>query len=194
MRNLYAGQISSARSSGLYPLGYASGPNLYAYVDNDPLNRTDPNGQCIPWCVAALAGAASGAGIDLVTQLVENGGQFSNVSWTSVGTSALAGAVVSTFGPTGLLLGRGGARAAQFGYSESAELLNRGTVRFGWSFNQGAREDVLSLRVGSSHVDIPGTGLPAGANPVGNGLAAGAVAGTGVSAFTPTSAAARPEK
>ncbi|HEU0217900.1 MAG TPA: RHS repeat-associated core domain-containing protein [Stellaceae bacterium] len=28
------------------PLGYAGGSNLYAYVGNDPLNRTDPSGLC----------------------------------------------------------------------------------------------------------------------------------------------------
>jgi RHS repeat-associated protein len=27
-------------------IGYAGGPNLYAYTDNDPLNRTDPFGTC----------------------------------------------------------------------------------------------------------------------------------------------------
>jgi RHS repeat-associated protein len=53
---------STAQPSGLYyyrvrhysptwgrflqpdPLGYAAGPNLYAYVNNDPLNQTDTSG------------------------------------------------------------------------------------------------------------------------------------------------------
>lgn len=42
------------------PLGYASGPNLYAYVGNDPLNNTDPNGECVPYCVTVPVGAAIG--------------------------------------------------------------------------------------------------------------------------------------
>jgi RHS repeat-associated protein len=29
------------------PVGYEEGPNLYAYVDNDPVNHTDPNGTCM---------------------------------------------------------------------------------------------------------------------------------------------------
>ena len=28
------------------PIGYADGPNWYAYVGNDPINRTDPSGLC----------------------------------------------------------------------------------------------------------------------------------------------------
>lgn len=27
------------------PVGYEEDPNLYVYVDNDPLNRTDPTGR-----------------------------------------------------------------------------------------------------------------------------------------------------
>lgn len=168
-------------------LALAAGPNIYAYVLNDPLNDFDPTGNC-PWCIAAGVGALVGGGLDLGIQLVANGGHFSQVSWTSVGISALAGAGLSGLGPTGWLLGRGGVRAAQFGYSESAGLLNQGVTRFGWSFNSAAGEDVLSLRVGSTHFDIPGTGVPAVADPVGNGMLAGALAGAAGGTLTPTDA------
>jgi len=101
--------------------------------------------------------------------------------------SALAGAALSGLGPTGFLLGRGGARAVQFGYSESAGLLNYGTTRFGWGARQeasGAVSDVLRLVVNGAKTDIPGIAIPAGANVVRDGAVAGAVAGAGAAATT----------
>ena len=56
------------------PLGYAGGINLYAYVDNDPLNATDPSGLCAgSLCGNAnpsnsLIASTQGNGSGLVTQ------------------------------------------------------------------------------------------------------------------------------
>jgi RHS repeat-associated protein len=41
------------------PMGYGAGVNLYAYVNNDPLSLTDPQGE-FAW-VGALIGASAGA-------------------------------------------------------------------------------------------------------------------------------------
>jgi hypothetical protein len=50
------------------PIGIAGGINLYAYTDNDPLNQSDPSGNC-PACVGAIVGGVGGllfqAGSDL---------------------------------------------------------------------------------------------------------------------------------
>jgi RHS repeat-associated protein len=75
------------------PIGYGDDLNLYAYVGGDPVNLTDPSGNC-PWCVGALIGG----GIDLGIQLVSNGGNLSNINWTSVGVSAALGAVGNVAG------------------------------------------------------------------------------------------------
>jgi RHS repeat-associated protein len=83
---------STAQPSGLYyyrarmysptwgrflqadPVGYAAGPNLYAYVNNDPLNLTDPSGRCIEdACIgeAALVAACVEGGCEAAAAAAE---------------------------------------------------------------------------------------------------------------------------
>jgi hypothetical protein len=40
--------------------------NLYGYVANDPVNMTDPSGEC-PWCIGAISSVVLGAAIRGVT-------------------------------------------------------------------------------------------------------------------------------
>jgi RHS repeat-associated protein len=164
------------------PIGFAGeDENLYRYARTTPVDLSDTSGQC-PWCVAAGTGALGGAATDLVLQLLLNGGNLDCVDWADVGQAALTGAALSAFGPTGALLGRGGTRAAQFGYSKSAGLANRGAFRFGWSGPRNGR-DVLSLRIGKAHRDLPFVpGVPSGANPVRDGAFSGFFAGAGTAA------------
>lgn len=117
------------------PIGFEGGLNLYAYVGGNPIMAVDPDGLC-PWCIAAATSAVVGGGIDVGLQLYSNGGRLSDVNWGSEGVSALVGAGLSNLGPTGGLLGRGGQKAVQYGYSETAGLLNTGATRFGWTYNR----------------------------------------------------------
>lgn len=165
------------------PIGFAGGQgNFYSYINNDPINLTDPSGNC-PWCIAAGVGALVSGGLDLGIQLMTNGGNFSAVNWSSVATSAVVGGLISSLGPTGGLLGRGGARAAQYGYGESAGLLNTGATRFGWSYNQAIDKTILSLRIGASHYDLPWLAANAVANPIRDGIVSGVI-GVGVTRGT----------
>lgn len=68
--------------------------NVYAYVQNDPLNKTDPSGRC-PWCVA---GFFIGGGIDLAAQLYNNGGHLGQVDWGQTGAAAVVGAITGGAG------------------------------------------------------------------------------------------------
>lgn len=172
---------TTARFIGEDPIGLAGGLNLYSYVGNEPINSTDPTGEVCPWCVAVGVGALVGAASDLTLQLVETGGKLQCVNWGQVGVSAVVGAGLSGLGPTGWLLGRGG-KAAKFGYNKTPGLLNRWNTRFGWSGPKNG-SDVLSLRIGKRHHDIPGLRVPSGGNALRDGAVSGAAGGVGTNAL-----------
>jgi len=69
------------------PIGFAGGLNLYAAFENNPVNKIDPRGLLV-W---HIVGAIAGGGLDLGVQLIQNGGSFSKVNWTSVAVSTVAG-------------------------------------------------------------------------------------------------------
>jgi hypothetical protein len=63
--------------------------NLYAYVSNNPINATDPDGKV--WHV--LAGAAGGAVIGGLAELGAQVWKGESISWGRVGAAAVGGAV-----------------------------------------------------------------------------------------------------
>jgi uncharacterized protein RhaS with RHS repeats len=99
-----------ARWTAKDPSGFAGGDtNLYAYAYGDPVNFVDPNGELaflIPLAVlalkGALVGAATDAGIELASQLIENGGDIDCLDWADVMSSGVdglgSGAVGGVFG------------------------------------------------------------------------------------------------
>ncbi len=66
------------------PIGYAGGSNLYAYVGNDPLNNTDPNGLLgILYSVGGTAEAGGPLGLQAAATLNVGAGGFINTSLSS---------------------------------------------------------------------------------------------------------------
>jgi len=76
--------------------------NRYSYVYNHPLSLTDPDGEC-PACIGALVGGVVEGGIDLFSQLSNNGWQFGQINAGELTGKVLGGAVAG--GLAGLTLG-----------------------------------------------------------------------------------------
>jgi RHS repeat-associated protein len=67
------------------PIGYGDDLNLYAYVGNDPVNHTEPSGNC-PSCIGAVSSVVMGAIIRGMT-----GGEI--LDWGAIALDAGLGAV-----------------------------------------------------------------------------------------------------
>ena len=68
--------------------------NMFAYCENNPVNRSDPDGEI--WNI--VVGAVVGGGLELAKQLI-SGKSLSEVNWTKVGVSALSGGLTAAVGP-----------------------------------------------------------------------------------------------
>ena len=73
----------------------------YAYAWNNPVNLTDPDGNC-PWCIGAIVGAAIDYGLQVAGNLAEGkglGDALTDVDGKSIlvsaGTGAVGGGLVS---------------------------------------------------------------------------------------------------
>ena len=64
--------------------------NMFAYCENDPVNKSDPSGEL----GHIIAGAALGAGMEVLTQLA-TGTKLRDINWVDVAVQGIAGAFTS---------------------------------------------------------------------------------------------------
>jgi RHS repeat-associated protein len=72
------------------PLGLVDGASVYGYAGQNPGRYVDPRGEFIP---AWAAGAAAGAVVALLEELIRNDWQWNCVNWWVVGSGGAFGAI-----------------------------------------------------------------------------------------------------
>lgn len=144
--------------------------NRYDYVNNNPINHTDPDGRCI-WdgCIAeiALAGALVGGGIDIGVQKYFHPNQ--PINKTEVAISAVSGAI--TGGSGAALTGA----AAAGTITATQAVLRQAAVSGAVGFASSAAGDVANGKKPSGQAALNA----AGANIVGSVLGSSISAAAG---------------
>ena len=96
----------------LDPIGYRGGSNLYAYVNNDPLNFTDPNGFVAEGFGAGFNAAFTGNDTNLFGNVIPNGSTAAKIG---AGLGFTTGFVSNIVAETGLYAVAEGAFGKLFG-------------------------------------------------------------------------------
>ncbi|MCQ2457696.1 MAG: hypothetical protein MJ142_03065, partial [Clostridia bacterium] len=75
--------------------------NLFSYCDNDPVNRSDSDGNLWNIVIGAIVGGVIGAAVSVATQLITTG----VVDGSQVAVATISGAISGGFAATGIAVG-----------------------------------------------------------------------------------------
>jgi RHS repeat-associated protein len=131
----------SGRWLGRDPLGFVDGPNVYGYVNNNPLIYVDPDGR-FSWALPVLSGFIGGA-LGAIDQ--------SGCGWKSMALGALYG------GGTGFAKGAAAALGPLYGFFGGAAASFGGT----WFKSKGDLSRSVSAAVGGAMTGLLAGGLAA---------------------------------
>jgi RHS repeat-associated protein len=150
------------------PIGIAGGINLYAYVENDPLNATDPSGLVAPFLLLGL-----GAGLGLGVDIIFNRGVYAGLSgWQRAIRGGIAAGTGALGAGVGLGLVAAGARVAALrtGAGGAATELASGSIgaavgnaaQQGLQVVAGLREEVSGAEIAAAAaLGFLASGVPA---------------------------------
>jgi uncharacterized protein RhaS with RHS repeats len=164
------GHQYSARWLNRDPIAEAGGLNLYTYVENDPLDKTDPTGEC-PSC---LIGALVEVGFEAYTGELNNA--FSQAFEGNFGALAVSGAKIGVAAISGGVSTVAAAKAVGIA-AKAAEAIGASTAATTAAKVAAVAGTQAASGAGTQAANNAVEGKPIGDN-VGTAAAVGAVAGT----------------
>ncbi|MET0102603.1 MAG: DUF6531 domain-containing protein [Sedimenticola sp.] len=174
------------------PKGYVDSPMLYAYAAQNPIDNIDPNGEVVPFIIAAfvIGGALGGAGYSFYDAYHNpsryEGGRgtlriFGNVFGGAAigGVAAVGGEAVLAVGGTGVFATGGTATATSLTAGQSFVLYGTASATTGavlrYGFNDMFPEYVDPVTPGTMAFDyVAGGGIGAGIRILAPGISSGA--------------------
>ena len=98
--------------------------NLYTYCTNNPITYDDPTGHWLHIVAGSLFGGVIGAAMDIGSQMLFEHKSFNKIDWSSVGVSAVEGAIAGGIGAA-----TGGASLLASAGKETAKIAGKQIVK-----------------------------------------------------------------